>query len=165
MAEPGDTLPLDAFLAALPEDVAGEARAAAAQIDRLEAEIGPPNWIERHFMPLAGAALVLFLLGGAALIGLFSGLQTAIGLGGVTLLVAAFPVLIFIYLLSVRGQTRLDDAKMRLNEAHFLPHGGVYFGALAGHGKVLIVPPPKTDEPDLRARVHAQYEAATKRKW
>ena len=156
------TASLAEFLARLSEAEAAEARAAAARIDALEREIGPPGWIERNLVPLVAVSAVMFALG---LVGFFAGLAGWIGLGGVVLLLSAFPLLMFLYLLSVRGRTRLDDAKMALNEKHFLPHGGVYFGAAQGGGSVLLVERPKDAEPDLRAKVHAQYEAATKRRW
>jgi hypothetical protein len=78
--------------------------------------------------------------------------------------------MVLAYLLSVRGQTRLDDAKMALNEKHFLPHGGIYFGVSEsnadgdGGGKVLLVKRPTAEEPDLRSKIQAQYDAAAKRR-
>ena len=166
MAETEHIVSLDAFLARLTDEDAAELRALAAQIDALEREVGPPNWIERNILWLGAAALALFGLGLAAFIGGFTGMMTAVGLGGVVLMVAGFPALIFAYLLSVRSHTRIDDRKMELNEKHFLPRGGVYFGAAHGDGKVLLVAPPaEKGEPDLRSKVHAQYKAATKWKW
>ena len=69
------------------------------------------------------------------------------------------------YLLSVRGRTGIDHEKMALNEEHFLPHGGLYFGTINGDGGVLLVQPPKKDEMNLRERTLAQHKAATKRQW
>jgi hypothetical protein len=166
MAEARQTVDLATFLARLPEAERAEVRAAAARIEALEREIGPPGWIERHLIPLGVAALGLFALGIAGLIGVLAGLRGAIGLGGVVLLVSAFPLLVGAYLWSVRDRTRLDRAKMALNEAHFLPHGGVYFGARANReGKVLLVRRSEPGEPTLRERTLAQYEKATKRRW
>jgi len=162
---PQQSVPLEQFLAGLPEDASAQARAAAAEIDALEREIGPPKWIERHLIPLSIGALVLFGVGLATFAGLLGGLRELIGLGGIVLLLAAFPAVMLAYLLAVRGHTRIDDAKMALNQAHFLPHGGAYFGAPSGGGRVLLVERRKDEEPDLRAKVHAQYEAATKRRW
>ena len=48
-----ESLDLEAFLAALPEEAAAEARAAAARIDALERDVGPAGWIELNVMPLA----------------------------------------------------------------------------------------------------------------
>lgn len=160
------TVDLESFLAGLPEEDAAELRAAAAKIEALEREIGPPGRIERNVIALGIAALVLFLIGVAALVGLLTGANGVIGLGGVVLLLAAFPLLVFAYLWSVRGQTRLDAAKMALNERHFRPHGGVYFGARSGGtGKVLLVAAPEPGEPNLRERTEALYGQATKRRW
>lgn len=164
MGAPRKTVDLEAFLAGLPEAEAAEARAAAARIDELERWIGPPGWIERNFVRLSAVTLVLFVLGIAGVIGVFAGWRFTIGIGGVVLLVSAFPALMLAYLVAVRGRTRLDHAKMALNERHFMPHGGLYFGAPRGDGKVLLVRVAK-HAPDLRQRTHAQYAAATKQRW
>jgi len=163
MTETRKTVALDTFLARVPEDDAAAARAAAAQIDALERQIGPPGWIERNLMPLGSIAGGLFVLG---LTGFFLGMQGVVGLGTVVLLISAMPILVLAYLLSIRGQTRLDDAKMALNEKHFLGHGGIYFGAAGGNGagKVLLVKRPTAEEPDLRSKIQAQYDAAAKRR-
>jgi|GEM_PF-2671958 len=166
MTKARKTVDLATFLAGLPEADRAELRAAAARIAALEREIGLPGWIERHVIALGIATLVLFVIGLAGLLGVFAGLRGIIGLSGVVVLVAAFPLLVAAYLWSVRGQTRLDREKMALNEIHFLPHGGVYFGAGAeGAGKVLLVEPPQPGEPNLRERTMAAYEQATKRRW
>lgn len=165
MGRAASTTDLETFLAALPDEDAAEARVAAERIDALERQIGPPGWIERNLMWLAAAALVLFGLGVGGLVGVFASGRETIGLGGVTLMVSAFPALMLAYLLSVRRQTRLDHEKMALNERFFLPHGGLYFGDAAGAGKVVRVDLPKGTEPNLRERIEAQYHAAAKRKW
>ena len=159
-----ETLTLEAFLAGLAEEDAARARVAAARIDALEREVGPPGWIERNLMRLALAALVLFLLGVGGLIGVLGWVRAVFGLGGVTLMVAAFPALMLAYLWSVRRRTGADYDKMELNEKHFLPHGGYYFGASAGVGTVVRAQ-PKSGEKNLREQVQARYEAATKRRW
>lgn len=159
------TVSLEKFLAGLPEETAAETRVAATRIDALERQVGPPGWVERNFVRLAVGSLGLFALGIAGIFGLIAGWQGVIGLGGVVLLVAAFPALVLAYLLAVRGRSRLDDEKMALNNRHFLPYGGLYFGAPGGGGRVLRVEPPAKGEPDLRQRTRTQYEAATKRRW
>jgi hypothetical protein len=159
-----ETLTLEDFLAGLADEDAARARVAAARIDALEREVGPPGWIERNLMNLGLAALVLFALGVAGLIGVPGWLRAAVGLGGVTLMVAAFPALMLAYLWSVRGRARADYDKMELNEKHFLPHGGYYFGASGGLSKVVRAQ-PKSGEKNLREQVQARYDAATKRRW
>jgi hypothetical protein len=169
MADTRKTETLEAFLAGLPDDDAAAAQVAAAQIDALERQIGPPGWIERNLLVLGAVSSVLFVLGIA---GFFLGLQGLVGLGTVVALISVLPAMVLAYLLSVRGQTRLDDAKMALNEKHFLPHGGIYFGVSAsiadgdgdGGGKVLLVKRPTAEEPDLRSKIQAQYDAAAKRR-
>ncbi|MHA1530302.1 MAG: hypothetical protein ACTSVG_14875 [Alphaproteobacteria bacterium] len=155
---------LAAFLAGLGSDDAARARVAAERIDALERAIGPPGWIERNLLRLALAALVLFAIGAGGLFGIFGWGRAVFGLGGVTLMVAAFPALMLAYLLSVRGRTRADHEKMVLNEDHFLPHGGLYLGAAEGSGKVVRVD-RKLGEKNLREQVQARYDAAIKRKW
>ena len=159
-----ETLTLEAFLAGLAEEDAAQARVAAARIDALEREVGPPGWIERNLTWLVAAALVLFAIGAGGLFGIFGRGRAVFGLGGVTLMVAAFPALMLGYLLSVRGRTRADHETMVLNESHFLPHGGLYFGAADGLGKVVRVD-WKPGEKNLREQVQARYDAAIKRQW
>jgi hypothetical protein len=149
----------------LPDQDAAEARLAAARIDALERRIGPPRWIERNLIWLAVLALMLFVAGISALIGVFAWGRDTFGLGGVTLMVSAFPALMFAYLISVRGQTRFDHEKMALNERHFLPHGGLYLGSPQGPGKVVRADRWQAAEPNLRDRVEARHDAAAKRKW
>ena len=66
-----ETLTLEAFLAGLAEEDAAQARVAAARIDALEREVGPPGWIERNLTWLVAAALVLFAIGAGGLFGIF----------------------------------------------------------------------------------------------
>lgn len=165
MAKARESTDLESFLASLPEDQAAEVRVAAARIDALERQIGPPGWIERNLIGLAVVALVLFVLGVAGLIGVFAWGGAIFGLGGVTLMISAFPALMLAYLLSVRGQTRLDHEKMELNKRHFLPHCGLYLGSSSGSGTVVRVERPQQREANLRDRAEARYDAATKRKW
>ena len=160
-----ETQPLEAFLAGLPDEDAAAARVAAARIDALEREAGPPGWIERNLTWLVAVSLVLFAMGAGALFGIFDWGRAVFGLGGITVMVAVFPAVMLTYLLSVRGRTGADQEKIALNEAHFLPHGGVYFGADSGGGKVTRVTPPKQSEMNLRERTMAQHKAATKRIW
>ena len=159
-----ENLELEEFLAWLAPEDAAAARVAAAWIDALERKIGPPGWIERNVVRLALAALALFLLGVGGLIGVLGWVRAIFGLGGVTLMVAAFPALVVAYLWSVRGRTRADHEKMALNEKHFLPHDGFYFGARSGQGKVVRVDLQPVDM-NLREQVEARHHAAMKRRW
>jgi len=170
MANARESTDLETFLAALPADDAAQARVAAARIDALERQIGPPGWIEHNLIWLAVASLALFVIGVTGLIGIFAWGRAFFGLGGVTLMVSAFPALMLAYLFSVRGRTGLDHEKMALNEQHFLPHAGLYLGApqepgRSGPGKVVRVDRPQAGEPTLRERIEAQHHAASTRKW
>ena len=111
MSKP-DKLELDEFLSGLAPEDAARARVAAARIDALERQAGPPGWIERNLIVLALGSVVLFVLGVGGLIGIFAWGRAIFGLGGVTLMVSAFPGLMLAYLLSVRGRTRADDEKL-----------------------------------------------------
>ena len=93
------------------------------------------------------------------LIGVFAWGRDLLGLSGVTGLVAAFPALMMAYLWSVRGRTAADHEKMALNEKHFLPHQGVYFGG----GAVVRVNWTKR-ELNLREQVEARHAEVTKRR-
>jgi len=161
-----DKLELDEFLSLLTVEDAAQARSAAARIDALEREIGPPGWIERNLLVLALVSVIFFVLGLGGLLGFFAWGRAIFGLGGITLMVSAFPGLMLAYLWSVRGRTRADAKKMELNKAHFLPHGAVYFGnapdSRPGRGQVTRVD-WNPDEPTLRDQVQARYDAATKR--
>jgi len=167
MPEPGERIPLDTFLAELTDEQAADARAAAERMEALERQIGPPGWIERNLFSLAIIALTLFLVGVAALVGIFSWLRSVIGIGGITILVAAFPALIFAYLFTIRNRTAVDNQKMALNERHFLPRGGLYLGSPGqeASGIVLRVAPPSQGEPTLRDKVEARYASAKKWHW
>ena len=167
MTEHGERVGLDAFVAALPEADAAAVRAAAAQIDALEREVGPPGWIERNLIPLAGFTFAMLVVGVVALVSNAGGLRDTLGPGGLTLLLAAFPALIFAYLLAVRERTRLDKEKMALNETHFLPRGGIYFGSRGGTGEVVRISRPVKPQPDLRIptlrdEIEATYRAVTR---
>lgn len=163
-----ETVPLEAFLTELPDEAAAEARAAAARIDALERQVGPPGWLERHLFRLAGGALVAFAIGLGLLLGRAAGHAGLPGAGVIVPLLGAPPGLALAYLWSVRGRARLDRAKMDLNEAHFLPHGGLYFGGEGGEDggdRVLRVAPPKPERPNLRERTERLHAEATRRRW
>jgi hypothetical protein len=160
-----ETQSLEEFLAGLPDEDAANAQVAAARIDELEREAGPPGWIERNLIWLVAVSLVLFVIGAGALFGVFAWGRVVLGLGGITIMVGAFPAVMLTYLLSVRGRTGADHEKMALNEAHFLPHGGLYFGGNGGTGKVTRVSPPKKTEINLRDRTMALHKDATRQNW
>ena len=160
-----ETIPLEAFLAELPEAEAEEARLAARRIDALEREIGEPGWLERNLVGFGLGALVLFSVGVVLLILRATGAVAFAGLGLVVPLLAVFPLLVLAYMWTVRGRTRLDREKMELNERHFLPHGGAYFGARDGTRRVMRVEPRREDEPTLRERAERLHAEATRRRW
>jgi hypothetical protein len=164
MAEAKGPVDLETFLAGLPEPAGTEARTAATRIDLLERSVPPPNWIERNLSTLVIATLALFALGIASFAGLVAGLGGLFGLGGVVLMVAAFPGLVLIYAWSVRFRTAADREKMTLNQRYFLPHGGIYFGSPQGNGTVVRVA-TGGEGPNLRQRTEALYRQATPRRW
>ena len=167
MSAPRETVPLEVFLAELDPEAATAARTAAARMDALERQVGPPSWLERNLISLGLIALALFVAGAGALIGILPWLRSVIGLGGITALVMLFPGLMVAYLVSVRGRTAIDNEKMALNDRHFIPHGGFYFAAPRDGGTAMVVrvDRPEKHEPTLRDKVQAQYDSATKRRW
>ncbi len=93
------------------------------------------------------------------------GLVAFAGFGLVVPLLAAFPALVLAYLWSVRGRTRLDREKMDLNERHFLPRGGAYFGASDGSRRVMRVEPRREEPPTLKEKTERLHAEATRRRW
>lgn len=160
-----EVIPLEAFLAELPPADAEEARLAARRIDALEREIGGPGWLERNLVGFGLGALLLFSAGVVLLVLRAGGLVAFAGIGVVMLLLAAFPALVLAYLWSVRGRTRLDREKMDLNERHFLPRGGAYFGARDGSRRVMRVEPRREEPPTLKEKTERLHAEATRRRW
>lgn len=163
-------VPLDAFLAELSADEAAQARAAAARIDALEREIEPPGWLERRIIGLGLGALALFAAGVALLLARAAGVVGWPGTAALVPMLGAFPALVLVYVWSVRGRTRRDREKMALNERHFLPNGGLYFGGHDGlcdrTPRVMRVePPPERAEPTLREKTERLHAEATRRRW
>jgi hypothetical protein len=144
----GERLPLQRFLAGLDAPAAAEARAAAAQIDRLALIGDRMEGIERRFLPWAAAGAVLFG------IGLWLLFDPRIQPGRLVLavLLAALPAVACRYAWAVRPRTRADHAVERLNRAHFLPHGGLYFPPGRNPAAVVRVDwtPPEPEPPISR---------------
>jgi hypothetical protein len=97
--------------------------------------------IERRCLPWAAGSALLFG------IGLWLLLDPRVQPGWPTLavLLAALPAIALAYSSAVAPRTRADRAAERLNRAHFLPHGGLYFPAGARAAAVVRVrwtPPP-----------------------
>ncbi len=119
----GERVPLETFLAGIDDEAAARARVASAEIDRLARVGDRMAGIERRYLPWAAVGTVLFLLG------LWMLVDPRIHPGWLTLalLLAALPATGFAYVSAVAPRTRADRAAERLNRAHFLPHGGLYF--------------------------------------
>ena len=123
MSAAGDRVPLERFLAGLDEAAAAEARVAAAEIDRLALVGDRMEGIERRFLPWAALGAVLFG------IGLWLLFDPRVHPGWLTLaaLLGTLPGVAVGYSWAVGPRTRADRAAEKLNRAHFLPHGGLYF--------------------------------------
>ena len=119
----GERVPLETFLAGLDEAAAGEARVAAAEIDRLALVGDRMEGVERRYLPWAATGALMFA------IGLWLLFDPRIQPGWLTLalLLGALPAVGFGYAWAVHPRTRADRAAEKLNRAHFLPHGGLYF--------------------------------------
>ena len=141
----GERVPLDRFLAGLDEAAAAEARVAAAEIDRLALVGDRMEGIERRYLPWAAAGALLFG------IGLWLPLDPRAQPGWLTLtlLLAALPAVAVRYAWAIGPRTRADRAAERLNRAHFLPHGGLYFPPGARPAAVVHVDwtPPEPEPP------------------
>lgn len=116
-------MPLDRFLAGLDEAAAAEARVAAARIDRLALVGDRMEGIERRYLPWAAGGAVLFAIG----LWLLFDPRIQPGWLMLALLLAVLPATGLGYAWAVAPRTRADRSAERLNRAHFLPHGGLYF--------------------------------------
>lgn len=142
---------LATFLAELPPDAAGDARAAAHRMDELERSIDPIRDIEARYAWAAWLALAFFIAG--AIIVLWPGEWAAavfavIGRLGVVAMLSGLPLLGFAYGMATRDRSRVDLNKIVLNRKHFLPHGAYYFPPEdpRGEGRVVFIevrPEPK----------------------
>ena len=119
----GERVPLERFLGGLDRPSAAEARIAAAEIDRLALIGDRMEGIERRYLPWAAAGALLF---GTGLWLLFDP-RTQPAWLGLALLLGMLPAVACRYAWAVWPRTRADGAAERLNRAHFLPHGGLYF--------------------------------------
>jgi hypothetical protein len=141
MSAAGERVGLERFLAGLDAAAAAEARGAAAEIDRLALVGDRMEGIERRYLPWAAGGAVLFL------IGLWLLVDPRLHPGGLALgvLFAVLPATGLAYAWAVAPRTRADRAAEKLNRAHFLPHGGLYFPPGPGPAAVVRVdwaPPP-----------------------
>jgi hypothetical protein len=119
----GERVPLETFLAGLDENPAAEARVAAAEIDRLALVGDRMEGIERRYLPWGLSAAALFVVG----LWLLVDPRIAPGWLPLALLLSALPAVGLHYASAVGPRTRADRAAEKLNRAHFLPHGGLYF--------------------------------------
>ncbi len=145
MSAAGDRVALEAFLAGLEATAAAEARVAAAEIDRLALVGDRMEGIERRYLPWAAGGALLF----AAALWLLVDPRVRPGWLLLSLLLGALPAVAAAYAWAVRPRTRADRAAERLNRAHFLPHGGLYFPAGARPPAVVRVvwTPPEPEPP------------------
>lgn len=136
-----ERIPLQVFLAELPEIEAAEARVAAAKIDALARTGQAMVGVERRFLPWALLGAGSFVLG----IWLFLS-----GLGWPALACfSVLPVVATLYWRHVQPRTEADREADRLNRSHFLPHGGLYFAEGEMPGCVVRVSwsPPEPEPP------------------
>lgn len=122
MSNASERIDLDAFLNGLSDADRGEARAAAAKIDKL-ARIGDRmTGIERHFRWPAIVAAGMMMLG----VWLFVH-PMLLNRWLMVFCISALPIVGVVYAWRVRDRTRADNEIEALNRDYFLPHGGLYF--------------------------------------
>jgi hypothetical protein len=119
----GERVALERFLAGLDARAAAEARVAAAEIDRLALVGDRMEGIERRYLPWAAGGALMFAIG----VWLLFDPRVQPGWLTLALLLGALPAVAVAYAWAVAPRTRADRATERLNRAHFLPHGGLYF--------------------------------------
>jgi len=136
-------------------------RETAAEIDRLAARTRHLDDVERRYLPWAGGAGALFVLGVVLLFnpGLLAWLPVDLGFWPVLACLLAFPAVAFLFARRVLPRTRADTAIDALNQQHFLPHGGLYFPAGPGPAGVILVDytPPDRDAPADPRKVRARH--------
>ncbi len=147
------SMSLEAFLENLPQEEAANARVAAARMDELERSIDGLRDIEHRFMPYAIFSGVLFIIATVTVFGMHPVLGEArriMGEVGLAAMLGALPALVIVYGFRVRERTRADSATLKLNNAHFLPHGGLYFPASTPDEAARVVLVDKSSEPSRR---------------
>ena len=139
---------LEDFLARLPEEEAATARVASHEIDRLARTGDGMEHLDlryRRLLLLSGLAFVAGLLIFPTGFGISRWLAMPF--------LAMMPVVMMVHAWHVRPRTQADHQAQKLNEAHFLPHGGLYFAPGERAACVVLVdykpPPPPEPEPSL----------------
>ena len=145
MDKAGEKVPLEDFLRDLSADDAAEVRIAATRIDEFARVGNALGGIEERFRPYAISAGGLFVLG---LVLFF--LPDLINRWLSFACLIALPALCAVYAWKTRERTWADSDIDKLNKAHFLPLGGIYFPASdtpAGVIRVDYTPPPPEPAP------------------
>lgn len=139
---------LHADLGELPRSDRLAMREAAARIDRLALAGHEIEAIERRFLPWALASGVAFLTGFWAFFN-----PEAVNRWLALVLLASPAFVATTYMWRVRHRSAADAEAERLNRAHFLPHGGLYFAAAGGPACVVRVEwTPPTPEEEATAK-------------
>ena len=142
MSKVGKKVSLETFLRDLSAEEAAEVRITAAEIDELAKVGNALGGIEDRFRPYAIIAAGLFILG---LVLFF--MPDLINRWISFACLVALPALCAVYAWRTRERTWADNDIDKLNKAHFLPRGGIYFPASATPAGVVRVdytaPPPE----------------------
>lgn len=137
-----ERLPLEAFLVQLPADDAEPAREAAERMRSNEHFAAQLRGIEKELAPFFITGGVSFVIGLVAILffaepgGLVNRIDGAWPI--VTASLAFLPVVLVIYAIRIRKRSAADMENVELNQAHFLPHGAIYFPSDAPRAEQMV---------------------------
>lgn len=137
-----EIIPLEAFLERLPPDDAEAAREAAERMRLNEQFASRMRGVEKELAPYFITAGVSFVIGVIAILffadpgGLVNRIDGAWPI--VTASLAFLPLVLVIYAVRIRKRSVVDMDNVDLNQAHFLPHGAIYFPSDAPVGEQVV---------------------------
>lgn len=130
-SQPPECIPLEDFLARIEGEKTDQVRDAAERMRLNEQIASRLRGVERELMPFFVAAVVSFVLALTAIL-FFAQPGGPIDriAGAWPVLIAGlafFPAMLVVYAVRIRKRSAADMDNVRLNQAHFLPNGAIYF--------------------------------------
>lgn len=135
-------VPLEMFLERLPAEDAEETREASERMRFNEQFASRLRGIEKELAPFFIAGGVAFVIGVVAILffaepgGLVNRIAGAWPI--VTASLAFLPAVLVVYAVRIRKRSAADMENVELNQAHFLPHGAIYFPSDAPVGEQVV---------------------------